>query len=197
MKNWKQKNILAFVAIVAIFFGFIACGDTPGGDNGGNGSGTGTGNGTYKFPAEVNARNAFIAIELQRLSALCANPDFGHKHHDANHGHTLNMGDTPFDAPTYPIQYPNALQDFANIIAQCRLNDIRQINNEVFAERGVRVNIEGHGSFGLDQGWLLQNGQNATFSVSQRSNANNLGTPSFVTNNVNNLGGGFVVRELE
>jgi len=195
MKNWKQKNLLAFVAIVAIIFGFIACGDTPDGDNGGNSSGTGTGNGTYKFPAEVNARNAFIANELQRLAQLCADPDFGHFHHDVNdprnNGHE-NMGDTPWDDNS-----PANLQRLADIIARCRLNDIRQINNEVFAERGVRKNIEGQGNFGVDSGWLLQNGQSAGFTVWQRSNGNNLGTPSFETGTVNAVGGGFTVREIE
>lgn len=85
------------------------------------------------------------------------------------------------------------------MIAPCRLNDIRQINDEVFTELGVRKNVEMHGNFALNTGWLIQSGQNVAPSVIQRSNPNNpILTEDARVSSVDHHGGGsFSVRSLD
>jgi len=172
MKRQKQKflGVIVLSIITVLTFSLSGC-DNPNG-NGGSGGGNGSGNGSgqqHRFPANVNERNAFIAAELQRLAQECGqvDTDTGRSVRGCNHLVDGMPGIFWDDAS------PENLQALANLIAQCRLNDIRQINEEVFAERGVRKNIHMTAQFGLNQGWLIQSGQAANIHVvQQRSNPN-------------------------
>jgi len=93
---------------------------------------------------------------------------------------------------------PENLQAMAQLVAQCRLDDMRQINHREHQNGNPMKNMQFSGNFAFQPGTFLLNGLGVNPGVTSRSNPNAPSTNEFASGTAHGTAGGSLgARSLE
>jgi len=126
-----------------------------------------------------------ITQELIQLAQACGQNQCGAHHHLAVGGMTNDVT-------------PERLQAMAQLVAQCRLDDMRRINNRERQNGNPMKNMAVSGTFTFQPGTFLLNGMGVSPTVISRSNPNAPATNEQAIGTAHGgLGGSVNARSME